>query len=447
MSPGRLARSALMVVVMAILMLTVGALFTPGVEQASDGLSPPADRPSDETATVHAASAKRLDGVVTGLQHRLRLVPRDHASWAALGQSYVQLAAVTGNPTYYPRARGALRRSLRILPEENADALTGLAALAAARHDFPRARRLAGAALRINPYSAVAYGVRSDALIQLGRYRRAFDALQEMLDLEPGVPSFTRASYAWELLGETGRAHSALRRALTQATMPSDVAFCRYYLGELAWQTGDLAAAERHYTRGVAEDPSYTPLLVGQAKIAAAQGRTANALRLYARATHQSALPGYVVAYGDLLSSLGRHQEARRQYAVVDSTDALLRRQGVRPDAEMVLFATDRGRPAEALESARRLWRAQRGIDAADAYAWALHVNGRDTQARELSRLAARLGTRSALFDYHRGMIERALGNERAARRYLSRALALNPYFSPVHAPRAQAALDALATP
>ncbi len=79
-----------------------------------------------------------------------------------------------------------------------------------------------------------------------------------------------------------------------------------------------------------------------------------------------------------------------------------------------------------------------------DAYAWALHVNGRPAEALPHAAAAERLGTRSALFAYHRGVIEAALGQDGAARRSLSRALRINPHFSVLHAPRAKQLLSEL---
>jgi Tfp pilus assembly protein PilF len=45
------------------------------------------------------------------------------------------------------------------------------------------------------------------------------------------------------------------------------------------------------------------------------------------------------------------------------------------------------------------------------------------------------------MFLYHAGMAARAAGERGAARSYLERALALNPHFSPLYAPRARRAL------
>ena len=82
--------------------------------------------------------------------------------------------------------------------------------------------------------------------------------------------------------------------------------------------------------------------------------------------------------------------------------------------------------------------------------AQALHANGRHVEAlRYADRASAlysdnALGVRNARFLYHRGVILAALGRPAEARRALSGALALNPHFSPVEAPAARRALEAL---
>ena len=48
------------------------------------------------------------------------------------------------------------------------------------------------------------------------------------------------------------------------------------------------------------------------------------------------------------------------------------------------------------------------------------------------------------MFLYHAGIAARDAGRSDLARRYLARALEANPRFSPLHAPRAERALEAL---
>jgi len=69
-------------------------------------------------------------------------------------------------------------------------------------------------------------------------------------------------------------------------------------------------------------------------------------------------------------------------------------------------------------------------------------VNGRCHEARAHSARALRLATRDALKLFHRGMIERCLGDPRAARSFLRRSLAINPHFSLLYAGVAERALQ-----
>ncbi|MGW3914819.1 hypothetical protein ACWEBX_25325, partial [Streptomyces sp. NPDC005070] len=91
------------------------------------------------------------------------------------------------------------------------------------------------------------------------------------------------------------------------------------------------------------------------------------------------------------------------------------------------------------------------GIAVADALGWALHRAGNDQEALGFAVRATDKehggDVRSALYAYHRGQIERDLGLSGPARRHLTEALRINPYFSPLLAPAAREALTALGEP
>jgi tetratricopeptide (TPR) repeat protein len=144
----------------------------------------------------------------------------------------------------------------------------------------------------------------------------------------------------------------------------------------------------------------------------------------------RSPLPDYVVALGDLLWSTGDRSGAREQYGLARAEAALFRANGVNVDLELALFDADHGRPGPALRAARAEWTRRHSIHVADAYAWALHAAGRDMEALGYERRALALGTRSALFRYHLGMIELALGRDAAGIADLRAALRINPNFS-----------------
>jgi tetratricopeptide (TPR) repeat protein len=109
------------------------------------------------------------------------------------------------------------------------------------------------------------------------------------------------------------------------------------------------------------------------------------------------------------------------------------------------LFDADHGVDlAAGLAAARQEWSRRTSIHVADALAWELFANKRYAQALRYSNRALRLGTRNALFLFHRGMIERALGELRAARRDLAEALSINPHFSILWSGRAHRILASL---
>ncbi|OHV34872.1 MULTISPECIES: tetratricopeptide repeat protein [Pseudofrankia] len=394
-----------------------------------------------------ADPAAQVGRQIDALTARLRTLPGDWPGWAALGAAYVEQARVTGDPTSYPRAENAFAQSLRVHPGGNDLALAGQASLAAARHDFPAALRLADAAIAVNEFSAPAQGVRADALVELGRYPEAWQAVQRMVDLRPDVSSLARASYAFELRGEVEPARQTLRRLLVDATSPADAAFAWLHLGELARDTGDLAGADDAYRRGLAADPVSAPLLAGRARVAAARGQTDAALADYRAAVGRSPQPALVIEYGELLESLGRLPEAQEQYTLARATAALFRAQGVDVDVELALFEADHGDPAAALAALTPAQPRRAGVFVDDAHAWALHRLGRDGEALGYARSAVALGTPRALFRYHVGVIEAALGQRDAAVVDLRAALDLDPHFSPLQAPRATALLASLDDP
>lgn len=204
--------------------------------------------PQTAAASPNPTQQSRILQSVTTLQGRLHRMPNDSLGWAQLGSAYVELARITADPSYYAKAQGVLDKSLALKPEDNGPAMLGLGALANARHDFGAAKEWGLKALAAQPRSAEVFGVLADAYTQLGDEGGAMDAVQNMLDVKPNVASFTRASYFFETHGRIDDARMALDRALAAAGAPDEIAFCRYYLGELAFNSGDLAEADRQFT-------------------------------------------------------------------------------------------------------------------------------------------------------------------------------------------------------
>lgn len=398
-----------------------------------------------EPVPAPAVAARSDLSPVEALRTRLESVPGDWTAWAALGSAYVEQSRVTGDPSLYPRAEEAFEQSLELQPQDNAAALTGQAGLAAARHDFALAAELAQRAVGLNAYDATAYGVLTDALVELGRYEEAATSLQRMADLSPGFAALARISYLRELRGDVAGARSAMTQAKEQAYSPGEVAFAGYHLGEIAFGTGDLDTAEREFEAALAKDPSAVTARAGLARVAAARGDVATAETEYRRVLDVLPTAEYATELGDLLRLSGRTDEAEEQYALVTAQTRLVEANGGRADLETALFLADHGDPVSALVLARREHDVRSTVHTDDALAWALHVNGRSAEALPLAERALRLGTRSAVLHFHKGMVESALGLTERARTSLRTALDINPHFSLVHAETARAELGRLA--
>jgi tetratricopeptide (TPR) repeat protein len=396
--------------------------------------------PGSAAETPPEVAARLLDGFAAGdtaasiaqLERRVEASPEDAEGLTHLGLAYLQRVRETGDPTFYPRAEEAFRRSLELVAGNDL-ALSGLADLAASRHEFSDAERLARRAIALNPFSAPALGILGDAAVQTGRYGAAFAAFDRMAALKPSAAAYARVSYARELLGRTAGAVEAMKLAVSAAAaIPEPAAWSQVELGNLYYNSGRLRLAEHAYRGALARFPGYHRAEAGLARVEAARGRIDEAAALYRRALETVPLPEYAASLGETLAAAGREAEAAEAYELVNVIQRLFEANGARTELETALVDLDRGRNVEdALSRAREAYAERPSIEAEDVLAWGLYRNGRCGEALGQSERALRLGTRDALKLFHRAMIERCLGRTAEARATFRAALDLNPYFSP----------------
>jgi tetratricopeptide (TPR) repeat protein len=433
-------RNRIVVTSAVVIAAAVGALLGGGFRESSPAASAAlAGAQATEDFKAGFSPSASTASLVADLQSRLRANPKDEYSYALLGLAYQQRARETGDPSWYSKSGGVLRRALA-LDAKDYLAVGGLGSLALSRHRFRDALALGEQARELNPYAARTFGVIGDALVELGRYPEAFHTFDAMNRLRPSLSSYARVSYGRELIGHTAAAIKAMKLAIDAAAGAVEpTAWTHVQLGKLYFGHGRIAEAEREDRLALQIFPGYAYGLDALAQAVAARGDYRNAIALERRAVDAIPLPQYVAALGDLYQVTGRPALARRQYELIGAIEHLLRANGVKTDLEIALFQVDHGIALGHALARARVARAERpSIDGEDVLAWALARNGRCTEALPHSRAALRLGTQDALKFFHRGMIERCLGRTAEARVWFRRTLALNPHFSLLCSPVAK---------
>ena len=418
--------------VLGVALFVAGGL---GLFRGIDRGAPPSSQAPRSDTLLQPVLSGSLDQIIASLQQRLRVLPDDYRSYASLGLAYVQQARLTADPSYYPKAEGVLQRSLSFDATDNYEAMVGMAALAAARHDFAAALGWGERAKAINPANGNVYGVIGDAEVELGRYPQAFAAFQKMVDTLPGLSSYARVSYARELQGNVPGAIASMQAAFDVTGSPADQAWASNQLGDLEFNHGAIASAEADYRRAAGLDPAFVPARAGLAKVAWARGDLEAARKLMTAVVATYPLPDYVIMLGDLDARSGDRVGAARQYALVRAEARLFAANGVNVDLELAIFDADHGDPRAAVRAARAEWQRRKSVLVADALAWALYVDGRHDAAWALERRAMAIGYRNALFIFHAAQIRLSMGDRAGGASYLRRALATNPHFSVRWAP------------
>lgn len=325
---------------------------------------------------------------------------------------------------------------------KDVDGLVGLGTLAMSRHDFRGAYGLATTARSEHPEVVRSFAVLVDSQVELGRYQAAERTLQQMVDARPDLAAYARVSFLRELRGDLDGAASALRFAISAGGDASEnSAYVQSLLGHVDAIRGRRGPARRSYERALARVPRYVPAQAGLARLDAGAGNLRSALRRMRQVVADQPLPEHVITLGELELLAGDTAAARRRF---DEQRATMSRLGSNEDAGLALLEAEHGDRVRAVRVGRRSWSRAPSVHSADALGWALTRAGRPAEGLRWAREALRLGSRDPLFLTRAGLSAQAAGDAVVARRLLRRAVARDPRFSAVWAPRARAALREL---
>jgi tetratricopeptide (TPR) repeat protein len=382
--------------------------------------------------TAASPAEPKLSPAQQSMAQAQRLIeknPKNYEAYNALALALSRRARETSDVKFYTEAEDTLQKSFAISPD-NFDGKRIEIWLLLGKHEFAAARE---AALKLNkrmPDDVIVYGFLTDANVELGNYDEAEKSAQLMLNLRPGnSPGITRAAYLRELFGDVDGALELMNMALS-STSPSEVEDSAWILTQIAHlqlSVGRITDAETNLQHALALFPGYHYALGNLAKLRIQQKRYDEAIALlqqrYDAAPHAENL--YDLA--EALQLAGRKQEAKSAFAEFERKSLLESVRADNSNRELIFYYADYAhQPLKALEVATEEFSRRQDVYTLDSYAWALHVNGRDQEARKQIEAALAVGIRDAKLFRHAGEIALAAGDRAAAQKYLQQATDLN---------------------
>lgn len=375
---------------------------------------------------------------------KTRTSPNDPKNWVETGDAFAQLHRESEDTRYYDAAEAVYTEALRLAPG-SLQALTGMAWVTGGRHQFDKSIAWGNQALTVDPQCVDAHGILGDAALELGEYDMAFDHYQEMMDLRPDLSSWSRGAHLLWVTGETDKAMTLMEQAIRAgAPFAENTAWCRIRMATMLFHKGELPPAE-DYIRPLLESGSKNSLLLLlAARIASANQDYPLAEKYYRTLLESGPNQAANAGLGDLMTIAGRIEDAESFYQTVESLHSAHLKDGIHDHGFMAKFLADNDRNlVEALRMAEE-HKLTKNVQEADTLAWVYYKNGMLPQASAAMKRALLYNTPDPEMYYHAGMISSACGDFNLANKHLEQALAMNPNFSLIQAPRAVKALHEL---
>jgi tetratricopeptide (TPR) repeat protein len=355
--------------------------------------------------------------------------PAEYTAYNLLATVLLRSAQKTFDAGIYTEAEEAVKKSLELAPN-NFDAEKIQASILLAEHEYPAALELAKALNKRVPDDVMVYGLLTDANVELGNYKDAEDSAQWMLNLRPGnLPALIRAAHLRELFGDPEGAYELMEMAY-QSTPPTETwerAGMLTEMGHFRRASGGIDAAEKLFQQALTSFPNYPSALENLAQVRITQKRYADAVVLLQQRKQGAPRADNLYDLAEALQLAGRDGEAKRAFADFEIKSLLELSKKQNSNRELVFYYADHAhQPAKALQVAQQEYAWRHDIYTLDAYAWALHINGQDAEARKQIETALAVGIRDPRLFLHAGEICLGVGDIPAAKAYLEQAAELN---------------------
>jgi hypothetical protein len=240
--------------------------------------------PKDDAIVLETLPTRPGDPAAAELR-RLRAAaaaaPRDAEPASRLARRYFDMAMAEGDPRYVGYAEAALRSW-----PETAAAPAGILVLHGMlrqyRHDFARAMENFDLALKADHANTEARAWRAAIRMVQADYPSARDECALLATSATELHATACSAYVEATTGRARAAHEKLSAALARRSDvdPGFRVWVLTRLAEMAWRTGDLATAERHFRAGLGLGITDNFILAAYADFLLEQRRAADVIPL-----------------------------------------------------------------------------------------------------------------------------------------------------------------------
>jgi tetratricopeptide (TPR) repeat protein len=361
---------------------------------------------------------------------KLQKQPASGANQCLLAKAYIQKMRETVDFGYLDRA-SKLVDNVLIHDPANYEAIRLRSEISMERHEFQSVADYSAAVVKLAPNDPWSWGMLGDAFMELAKYEQAKDAYMKMLALKPDISSYNRLAYYQFVTGSADAAIRLMRNAIESgAESPENTAWCLVDLGGMLFKTGNIEDARQAYEQALVEFAGYYPAFAGLGKVAAAKEKWDLAIENYRKAQAAVPMPEYASALNEIYLHLNKPDEAKKQRDLIDVIEKMGRAGGEKTNRNLAMLYADEDRNLDrARELVENEIKVRPDVYTHDALSWVLFKLKRYDEAETASQFAISLNTSEPVFYFHAGMIAAQLGRKDDARKYLLRAIALNPHF------------------
>jgi tetratricopeptide (TPR) repeat protein len=407
----------------------LGALICTAANAQQTASLPSNQRDAPRVAANQDDTPAQLRIAAAGKQ--LKSDPKKVQAYNELAIGFLTRARETADPKYLKDADAALAQGLS-LDAANFQLLRTQVALLLSRDELAQAKARARVLNHRTPDDVLTYGYLAEADIALGNYPEAETNAQWMLNLRPNnIPALLIGAKLRSLYGDEHGAMDFLRLAFSETypTEVEDLAWIANQIASIQIESGQNDDAQQTLEQAEQVFPRYPHTIENLARVRMGQNRPNDALQLWMQAALIDRDPHILYALARAQDSAGQSNKALASYAEFEklASDPASSTHGSRLDL-ILMYAGSSGRAPRALTLAQQEIAARADVWTQDAYAWALHANGRYQEAEVIIQKALAVGIQSAQIFDHAAHIAQKLNHAADARRYFLLSLQSNAF-------------------